>query len=202
MSDEKDRLGKVFNYVSIIFMVIIGIATFWQLHLTERQTDLILKQTDLTARQTKLIFKPVVGITTGIKATRLHRPGTEDTYENITGAIVRFTTENVGNLPAKNFKTNGTGQHGQTTLAVTRRFDESHKGMILIQGATVSNTATITKKIIDTLVEKKKRLFYTFTFSYSDWDECEQYEYSVIYEVSVVRKEPLEFAVTLVPYIP
>ncbi len=87
-------------------------------------------------------------------------------------------------------------------MAVTRRFDESRKGVVLIQGATVSNTATITKKFIETLVEKKERLFYTFTFSYSDWDEYVHYNYSVIYEVSVVRKKPLEFSVTLVPYIP
>ena len=188
MSDEKDRLGKVFKIGSIIFYIIIAIATIWNLRLTVRQTD--------------LIFKPVVGIV-DVKKTRHHPVGTEDTYENIIGASFRFAIQNVGSLPAKNFQIKVIGKLGETTLANRQVFDESHEGVVLVQGAKTFNTPTISKNTIETLVQKKERLFYTLDFSYSDWEEYEHYSYSTIFEVSVnLRTKPLDFAFTLVPYVP
>ena len=146
MTDEKDRLTKVKGYVSIIFMVIIGIATLWQLRLTVRQTN--------------LIFKPVIGIVS-VKTTRLHKPGTEDTYESVSGFRFRFTIKNVGNLPAKNFKMGVAGKLGKTTLAIRETFDKSHEGVVMIQGATTFNTPTIDKKVIETLRLSKKVRFNT-----------------------------------------
>ena len=168
------------------------VVTFWNLHL-------IKKQTDLTVRQTDLIFKPVVGIVSA-KAIRVRPPETELTYENIAQAKLQFGIKNVGNLPAKNFKLKVIGKLGKITLPHKESFEESNEGVVLVQGATTFNTPTIGKNVIEALVQKKERLFYTFDFSYSDWEEYEYYSYSVIYEVFVKQKEPLDFS-TIYPII-
>lgn len=189
MSDVKDKniLSTIVKVGQIGFFIIIASATIWSLLLTVKQTN--------------LIFKPVVGIVEA-KPTRFRLSGKEDNYENVISAKIQFTIQNVGNLPAKNFKIKVSGKLGKTTLASRQSFDKDHEGIILVQSAKTFNTHTINKKIIDTLVQKKERLFYTFDLSYSDWEEYKHYAHSVIYEIYVTEKEPLQFGVAVIPYIP
>jgi hypothetical protein len=179
------RRGKFHYFFSgcqIAFFVVVGVFTIFNSFETHRIN--------------KLIFKPIVGIT-DIKTVRHPLPGRRDTYPNIMMVSIIFTYENVGNLPAKDFKFKILGKLGNTTLPHTE--PEIDKGIHFIQRAKLQNIANIGRNEIVRLVEGKEKLTYTVEISYSDWEGYEYFYYQTRYQVLAVSKEPLELAVLLIP---
>jgi len=171
-------MENLLKYSQMIFYVVIGICTAYNLWLTRKQSN--------------LIFMPVVGIME-INSTNILidiKQGAD--YKNVVNVMVKFVIRNVGNLPAKNFKINTIGKMDNITLS-HEETKKSRGGSIFPQQILI-NTANINKDLIKNLVENKKRLRYKIELSYSDWKNYQKYNYSSYFEVVVVNKNPLVFS--------
>jgi hypothetical protein len=144
-------------------------------------------------RQSKIVYKPVVGITNA-KTTRLLSDKTQDTYDSVTSVICKFIIENVGSLPAKNFKIKPQLKIGNTILPHSEQ-DENYQGTILIPKVKANNYARINKDTLNRMIQTKERLIYTIEIFYSDWEDYQKYAYKCEYEIKILKKEPLHLAV-------
>lgn len=176
-------MENLLNVMQIIFYVGIILLTMYNLWFTRIQSN--------------LIFKPIIGIM-NVKTTRiLTNINGEDTYENVIAAKIDFVLKNVGNLPAKNFKIKTIGKLGDTILPHTD--DGKKEGVRIIQQNEVINTATISKNIIQKLVEGREKLIYKVELFYTDWDDYKEYNYSSCFEVFVTKKSPLNLSNKMLP---
>jgi len=168
-------MNKLLKISQMIFYLLIGICTIYNLWFTIKQSN--------------LIFQPIIGVN-DIKTTRiLTNIDDEDVYENVIAAKIDFIIKNVGNLPAKNFKIKTIGKIGNNILPYEEA--KEHKGITVIPQNILVNTATISKDVINRLVENKEKLMYKVEFFYTDWNDYKEYNYSSYFEVFIIKKSPL-----------
>jgi len=178
-------MKKLLDILKIIFYVVIGICTVYNLWFTNVQSN--------------LIFKPIIGVV-DIKTTRLLGDiDGKDVYENVKAVKIDFIIKNTGNLPAKNFKIKNIGKIGDTILSYKKA--KEGKGVTLIPTNVLINTANIDNKVIHRLVENKEKLIFKIELFYSDWDDYKEYNYSSYFEVIVIKKSPLNLGIRMVPEV-
>lgn len=178
-------MNKLSKILQIIFYLVVGFSTIYNLWFTRMQSD--------------LIFKPVIGVmdTKTWKTFTNLKDG--DIYENVSSASVDFIIKNVGNLPAKNFRIKVLGKIDDVILPY-KKFGEK-EGVIMLPQNTAVNTVNISKGILDKLLEKKERLIYKIEFFYTDWNDYKEYNYSSCFEIVINQKSPLNLVVHLLPEV-
>ncbi|MCK4377462.1 MAG: hypothetical protein KAV97_04525 [Actinomycetia bacterium] len=178
-------MENLLKYSQMIFYVVIGTCTAYNLWLTRKQSN--------------LVFKPFIGVM-DIKTTRmLIDINKKDVYENVKCVKIDFVIKNVGNLPAKNFKIKTIGKIGNIILP--HEEDKKNEGGTILPQQVLINTAIIGKDVIDGLVERKEKLRYEVELFYSDWENYQQYNYSSYFDIFVINKNPLHLASSMLPKI-
>lgn len=188
MEDTENNFNKKLKSIVIFWLqIIFYIATV---------TGLIYNSC-LTRKQNKLIFKPVVGVVEA-KTNRLRQSiDSADTYNNVQFLVVDLVLQNKGNLPAKNFIAKTTAKVGNTTLPYTEK-DNKYQGAILVQGASSTSSITVEKAYLDRVVINKEKLIIDVDISYTDWEEYNDYNYNVKFQVKPTSIDP--FTVSIMYY--
>jgi hypothetical protein len=172
--EKKGWLQHTSAWLQVVFYIVVSIGTIYNLY--------------NISRQNKLIYRPVIGIT-DTKITRHLKDIKVDTFESVDQITVDFMIENVGNLPAKDFKIKPYLKIGDTVLPYE---DVEYKGSALVQKTKVKNTAKIKKEVIDRVIKNKEKLTYTIPMTYTDWENYENYYSESTYEIRVKKIEPLD----------
>lgn len=176
---EKERLQTALAYFQIAFFVVIGFFT-WD-------------NSNQTSKMNKLIYQPVIGI------TDMSHYGIYDgkaVWENLKKINIIFNFENVGNLPAKNFKKEVACKIGHTLLPSDEP-PQVGEGYRIIQRQKVNYQAIIHRDIIEK-IDNKEMLVFTFDISYYD-EKDQKYTYRIRYQAYIISKEPLALGYRLLP---
>lgn len=184
MAEENENLllvviAKVAKVAQVLFFLVVSCGTIYNAY--------------FLTQQSRLIYKPVLGVVE-VKTTRMFDK--EDILDNIKAVKIDFIIENRGNLPAKNVRIKTTGKIGNTVLPYTE--SDQKEGIILIQNVKVTNTATISKDVLNKMIQEDEKLIYTVELSFSDWDNHD-YGYASKFEIYVTNKEPLTLSTRMLP---
>ncbi len=173
-------ISSVANVVQILFSLLIGGITIYNLRLTRKYN--------------KLIFKPLVGVVNVITARHLLLDKKDDLYDNVRGLSIEFIIKNTGTLAAKKLKIKTIGKIGDTILPI-KVTDNSGCSMIL-PNMPLINQAFVNKEFLDRLVNDKERLIFKTEITYTDLEGYENYKNTEYFEILLTSKNPLNVRVS------